>query len=580
MNAQLVHDPSKLNPKFENYKLQPCIEVTTVSRSSLLEAGIQLRNESLNDHNRLGFRDLQARVRQNHLFYGYLLDENRSSSFIVDHEYQLHMLVYDKQTRASEFYYISQLIKPIGSVPSYCDPNEDVPIEPQSCSVVTISHGLILASNGAGDIELIGVEEKNGKIQSSSLGTACYTGVGDEGIQPVPCYLLTARQIQNKVTLIVYSRAASKSTEFNIATLEMEIPTELTKDESLILHTMHIQTGPEVPVYCTITPSGRCILASETRYSQAQTKDEEEMELDEPVKTPVYKWSQEGADITLWFHLPPNTPKSSVNCKFLHDHLSLIVQDTAITFPFRKLWSQIRADECVWTIDSNKQQLTLFLTKADENTRWPQLFDKDDHVSETLSVGQLSEINTSLAKFTSDDDNQFLKAAQHPAATDMDEDIDESGQPVVFGVYNSQGRQVQTFSSEAYRWIGQSFAGQSLGSVCLGLDVDGLVFGLSEQEGLVQIEHCATLDAFSFVQASKRDARYILHDPSLYFTCIIESTRNIYIYFHHDDKRTVESQTLVDLTLGENVDVIGAQLVTKNTLMVLTETQVITIQLD
>ncbi|KAG1466878.1 hypothetical protein G6F46_000520 [Rhizopus delemar] len=596
MNTRLAHDATKINPKFEGYKLQPCIDITNISRTDLSEGGIQLDSISIKDHHRLGFRDLQARIRQSHLFYGYPLDENRSSSFIIDKEYQVHMVLYDKSTKTSQFHFISQLIKPLGSVPSFTEPDSRVPIESQSSSIVAISHELILASNGVGDIELIGIEEKDGKILGASLGSVCYMGKGDEGIQPVPCYLLTARRVKGKIILVVYSRAASKNTEFNIATLEIEIPTEHTpkhvEDGSfeLYLKTLHIQIGPEVPVYCAITPSGeRCILGSETKYNRVHPKieavEEEEtpMEVDsQDEKEPLYKWSQEGQDITVWIQLPPNTPKSSINCKFIHDHLSLIVQDTPITFPFRKLWSTVRVDECVWTLDANRGLLTLFMSKVDENTRWPQLFDKDDGVLETLSAIELSEISQKLVKFTSEDsEQQYLKAAQHPAATDMDEDIDEAGQPVVFSVYDTLGNEVEEFSSGAYRWISQSFdAFKSLPSICLQMDVDGIVYELSEgKDHSIQIKHTATFDAFAFVKASKRDARYILHDPSLFFTCVIESTRNAYIYFHHDDKRLFETQTLVDLTLGDKVDVVGAQLVMKNTLMVLTEAHVIVIEL-
>ncbi|KAI9271356.1 hypothetical protein BY458DRAFT_539908 [Sporodiniella umbellata] len=584
MDMQLSHDPTLINAKFESYKLRSCAEIATVSRFDLSDAGINTENDSTTDHTKHGFRDLQARFRQNHLFYGYPLDENRSSNFLVDKDYQLHIVVFDKRTEACQFHCVSQLIRPIGSIPSYAEPDKNVPIGSQSCSILAISNKLLLASNGVGDIELIGIEEKNGRFLGVPLGFACYTGVGNEGIQPVPCYLLTVRQVKQHVYFVVCSRAASKNTEFHIATLEFEIPsvqtTERAEDGSIILslNTLHIQTGPEVPVYCAITPNKYCILASETKYNQAQNKDD--IPTNEIAKTPLYKWSQEGQDITIWIQLPEATPKAAVSCQFLCEHLCLIVKDTPITLPFRKFWGTVRTEDCVWTIEDN--QLTMFLTKTEPNTRWPQIFEKDDGIPETLSVSQLADINSSLAKFTSDEQQGPVQAIQHPSVTamDVDDDIDDLGQPIFFSVYDIHGHQTQEISSYAYNWIGSSFQDDSsLGSVCLGLDVDGLVFKLSEEKGEVQIKHTDTLDAFSFVQASKRDARYIMHDFSLHFGCIIESNRNAYIYFHHNDKRAVEAQTLVDVTLGGDVNVIGAQLIMNRTIMILTETQVVTIQL-
>ncbi|CEI87371.1 hypothetical protein RMCBS344292_01786 [Rhizopus microsporus] len=606
MTTRLAHDSKKINSKFDGYKLRPCSEIANVHRTKLEENGIQVENISVKDH-RLGFRDLQARIRQSHLFYGHPLDENRAVAFLVDKEHQLNAIVYNKSTKETQFHLVTQLIKPLGSIPSFSEPDVRVPVEPQASSVVAVNSELLLVSNGIGHIELIGIEEKQGKILGASLGSVSYTGAGNEGIEPVPCYLLTARQKRNKVIAVLYSRAASKSTEFNIATVELEIPTteDHMSDGSYNLHfkVLHIQTGPEVPAYYAITPSGeRVILGSETKYNRVKPKHDSitdesttPMDMDEPVvetkevtmeeKAPLYKWSQEGPDITVWFQIPARTPKSAISCKFISDHLSLIVQDTPIAFPFRKLWSTVRADECVWTLDSGSGLLTLFMTKTDEHTRWPQLFDKDDGVLETLSPSELAEIRERLAKFTSEEDesnSKYVKAAQHPAATDMDEDIDDAGQPVVFSVYDTMGNEIEEFSSGSYRWIGKSFDMlHNIPSVCLQLDVDGIVFRFVEkQDHAVQVEHAATFDAFAFVQASKRDARYILHDPSYHFACVIESTRNAYIYLHHDDKRATETQTLVDLTQGQNADIIGAQLVLKDTLMILTESQVIVIDLS
>lgn len=480
------------------------------------------------------------------------------------------------------------MIKPL-PVPAFTQPSETVPIEPQIPSAISISHELVLASNGVGDIELIGMEERDGVMLGTSLASVCYLGTGKEGITPVPCMLLTARKVKNKIMMVVCSHTATKKTEFNIATLEMDIPTSETERLSdgsfvLLLKTVHIQRGPEVPVYCAITPSGKsCIFGSEIKYIKEDLQeigDDKVMAVEDP-----YKWNQDGADITIVFELPLDTPKSSINCKFLVDHISLLVQsndDLLLSYPYRKLWSTILPDECLWTFESGL--LTLFITKSDENTRWPQLFDHDDGVLENLSQDTLLEIRTKLERLTASDGpmtSTFVQPAQHPASTDMDEEIDESGQPIVFTVYNMQGTVVDEFNSGSNSWICKSYDKTSqLPSVCLQMDVDGLVFSFTENpDHSIQIQHEATFDAFAFVQASKRDGRFIHYDPNFDFTSIIESNRNAYIYFHHDDKRTIEVQTLIDLTLGNDVDVIGAQLLLENTLMILTESQVIVIEL-
>ncbi|CEP12103.1 hypothetical protein [Parasitella parasitica] len=599
MNTRFTPDVQKLNPKFEGYKLSPFKEATNLIRFPL--DNIQVY-EPTNDQ-RLGFRDLQARIRHSNLIYGHPLDQNRGSAFCIDQEFNLHMIVYDKLAKKINTYLITELMKPLGGLPAFVEIDNTVPIEPQLPSAVSVSRALLLASNGVGDIELIGLEEKNGDVLGTSLGSVCYLGVGNEGISPVPCMLLTARQIKTKIMLVVYSRTPSKTTEFNIATLELDIPnpdTEKLDDGSfvLLLKTLHIQTGPEVPVYSAITPSGKCIFGSEVRYNQVKLSQNEEQEdtatpMDivqekEKSRKDIYQWSQEGADITVQFQLPDNTPKSAVNCKFVVDHLSLLVQNSSISYPFRKLWSTIQPEESLWTIED--RTLTLFMTKADEYTRWPQLFDKDDGIMEALSADHLSDIKDRLAKFTSNDQSDssslvpnpsFVQAAQHPAATDMDEDIDDTGEPVVFSVYDYRGKVVDEFDSGNYRWICSSFdTANKIPSVCLQMDVDGLAFTLTEVGDKIQIQHAATFDAFSFVQASKRDARFIHHDAYFYFTSIIESSRNAYLYYHHDDKRLEEVQTLIDLTQGHDVDIIGAQFLFEKNLLILTESHLVLVCLD
>ena len=52
-------------------------------------------NDVKSDH-RMGFRDLQARIRYSQLVYGYPLDAERGSAFCIDQEFNLHMIIFDK----------------------------------------------------------------------------------------------------------------------------------------------------------------------------------------------------------------------------------------------------------------------------------------------------------------------------------------------------------------------------------------------------------------------------------------------------------------------------------------------------
>jgi phosphoribosylamine-glycine ligase len=96
MNSRFTPDLEKLNAKFEGYKLNPFNESLNLVRTSLAEVGIQVYDAPNDQHQRLGFRDVQARIRHSHLHNGYPLDHDRGSAFCIDQEFNLHMIVYNK----------------------------------------------------------------------------------------------------------------------------------------------------------------------------------------------------------------------------------------------------------------------------------------------------------------------------------------------------------------------------------------------------------------------------------------------------------------------------------------------------
>ncbi|KAI8366627.1 uncharacterized protein BYT42DRAFT_549719 [Radiomyces spectabilis] len=597
---KLTANNELINTKFEGYKLQPFPEETNLCRTAL--PGGRLQINKLPHNNRMGFRELQARIRFSHLADGFPLNDHTGTAFYVDDEYAVVMILFDKVTRSTEFFQIAQLVRPLNSVPSYTIPDQEIPLESQYPSVIALNSGLVLACNGIGDIELIGLEAKSDNtVAGAVVASASYEGDTTEGMTPVPCVLLSAKIIKEKIVMIVHSRASGTKTVFNIATLEMDLPnaSSVRRADGVYeskLTTLHIQQGPEVPVYHAITNDGdHCILGSEVRYETIRgLATDADVEMEPVCKTDgvaPYEWMQDDSEISMEFAIPVGVSKNAVTCNFTRDHLSLIVQEKNFTlsYPFRKLWSAIRPDESTWTIDSTAGKLTVSLAKHDEHTRWPHVFEMDDGNLEKVDPSRLQTIAERLEKFTSDVDEEnppttaFVQAMQHPAATDMDEDIDEGREPVLFVVYNRHGQKVDEISSGNNEWICRSFDTHRhhrvLPTFCVKDDVDGTVYALNFEDEELKAKHIATFNAFAFVQASKRDSRFIHYDLLNQFVTIVESTRNAYIYYRSGEKNNVERQTLVDLTQGHATDVIGAQLILDRLLMVLTEDEIIVMEI-
>jgi hypothetical protein len=90
MTSPLTIDSNLLNSKFEGYKLDPFS--STVVRTPIQA---ELFKVHPSEH-RVGFRDLQARIRHSQLSYGYPIDEKRATAFYIDEDYRLTAVVYDK----------------------------------------------------------------------------------------------------------------------------------------------------------------------------------------------------------------------------------------------------------------------------------------------------------------------------------------------------------------------------------------------------------------------------------------------------------------------------------------------------
>ncbi|KAG0337220.1 hypothetical protein BG004_007727 [Podila humilis] len=292
------------------------------------------------------------------------------------------------------------------------------------------------------------------------------------------------------------------------------------------------------------------------------------------------------------------------------------------------LFDLIRPEDSYWTLESSAGVLTLSIEKQHSKTRWMQVFAEGvdmDPVDETLDPSVFAEYKASLEKYTTDQANAgpIGPSTLLPSlAQDAQEDIDEEGEEIKFSwidssttvnsrkaVWDNNNIVRATTIGSGHDWIGQAFSsfdkplsspsslrnnnnnddGENpflfkIPTVCLKHDVDGLVYSIQhvpsssvkeekdEEEGIMKFVHIGTFDALAFVQASKREKRWVMHDPLMRFSVIIEACRNVYIYWHTlgDKKQKQERQTVIDVSKGQHsVDIIGCQLIADGVLVVL-----------
>ncbi|KAG0042051.1 hypothetical protein BGZ83_000964 [Gryganskiella cystojenkinii] len=393
---------------------------------------------------------------------------------------------------------------------------------------------------------------------------------------------------------------------------------------------IHSIRGTEIPFYCALDPSGEgYVIGSNTTFkplvqevaaqsTRFMEPGSEAVGLDGtdisavPNSNPPYIWMQTESDVTVYFTLPQGTTKHAIQCTFSRQgvHLQVLlsgqVADETVRMPQLDnmgLFATIQADESFWTFEAKTGLLTLHLEKQHSKTRWTQVFAEGtdpEPVQETLDPSVLAEYKTSLEKYTTDQAHAGPKGSSllPSLAQDAQEDIDEEGEEIKFSwIQAESGGDIVRASTigTGHDWIGQAFPsferqGENafgMPTVCLKHDVDGLVYTIQHVPGskpststvertsdIMRFIHKDTLDALAFVQASKREKRFVFHDPHGRFCVIVESSRNVYIYWHRPgEKQKQERQTVVDVSKGQQVDIIGCQLISEGVLVVLMEGQ-------
>ncbi|KAF9144128.1 hypothetical protein BGX30_013666 [Mortierella sp. GBA39] len=422
--------------------------------------------------------------------------------------------------------------------------------------------------------------------------------------------------------------ASSVSGRSGDTTMEVDPPSEPKLLFNTIVHSIR---GTEIPFYCSLDPSGDgYVIGSNSTYKPTKEPvvdqttrylepGSEAMELDKtdvgaaPPSEPPYIWTQTDTDLTICFGLPRGTTKHAIQCKFLRQGLELQVNlsqstESMVRAPRLEnmpLFDQIQPDECVWTLEASTGILTLSLEKKHSKTRWTQVFAEGvdtDPVEETLDPSVFAEYRSALEKYTSEQPNAAPgrdSSALPSVAQDGQEDIDEEGEEIKFSwVQAEDGTDIirATTIGTGHDWIGQAFPSFEshpsenqpfrMPTVCLKHDVDGLVYSIQHKPGatsqpmstvqqgedIMKFVHTDTFDALAFVQASKREKRFVMHNPNGRFTAIVESSRNVYIYWHTPgDKLKQERQTVVDVSKGKQVDIIGCQLIGDGILVILME---------
>ncbi|KAK3814256.1 MAG: hypothetical protein J3Q66DRAFT_34491 [Benniella sp.] len=665
----IQQDRSLLNPKFEGYKLS-FLEESRLHFLSIGAPGPGITVSKLSSTAKLSYRQIQSRIRHNHLHPGWNSFKPVSGDsstvrdgvlFAMDEDFMLIALQFDKSAHRLRSYRLLQLPAPAAPLNFY----------PEFPSVKPISPDFLLVSDGASTFYLIRLVFSGLEYSASVEAVTRVQPFGSSSSNDfIPCGLLEAKAFNittnsndqaMEVKFVVYHASqdefystepsphhkSDRKTVFIVSlysivwncppsgsapasTMDMDVEQTPREPVSVPARIVHSIRGTDIPFYCALDPSNEgYVIGSNSTFKPTREPvvdqttrflepGSEAMELDgtdvgvSPAQEPPYIWTQTDTEVTLCFSLPKGTTKHAVNCKFSRQGIQLQINLPQPSNPGTRLphldnmplFDEVQSEDCFWTLESATGVLTLSLEKKHAKTRWPQVFAEGidtNPVEETLDPSVFAEYKSALERYTTDQanagpgrDSTLLPSL----AQDPQEDIDDEGEEVKFSwIQAEDGADIVRASTigSGHDWIGQAFpsfeSSQSteqpfrMPSVCLKHDVDGLVFAIQhvpgsvpsnssiqQAVGIMKFVHVSTFDALAFVQASKREKRFVMHDPHGRFAVIVESSRNVYIYCHTEDsKLRQERQIVVDVSKGQQVDIIGCQLVSDGVLVILME---------
>ncbi|KAG8714074.1 hypothetical protein FRC09_018033 [Ceratobasidium sp. 395] len=574
------HNQSLLNPKFDGYKLklleqEDCIRTHALPPPGVTQAAISGRRI-------VPFTEVSARIKHNHLRVG--LGEKELA--YVDQNGGVVLVTIDGENKPL-FRSIFEIPQEIGQSD---DDTKEYPV------VLSISLNRWLASDGRGRFYVFAYDEQ---LSAPVSAQNSFELVGQTG-SLVPCRLLYARETEAGLTALVTRRSndlASTSDTKAAPTYELVSLRLDTKNNTLA--ELWALSGSSLPADIQFDEATNAyIVSSASPFQSTQdlstappepTKDEiapipranEDLDSAPQLNVPpphAYSWTQTDDSVTIMFPLPSTTTTSAIRITIARLHLTLaIITASLSSVPLPKYsqcawWAEVDPGASLWTWErapderqTNVGLLTLHLEKKHVGTRWSHVFAAstgEPDVPETLDPSELASIREALEKYTAElsGDGSAVPSLANP---DADEELDAPGQvgqrvtvqrvDALSGSAKIDQCEVSMLSTPLP--ITDSVADPSL---IIRRDIDGLLFDFNSSASWT---HVSTFSALSFVLASKRDTRFVMHHKDRVVLAFesgsTHGTGNIFIYRGQQSKTQWEQQSILSVASQTTGSLLG-----------------------
>ncbi|KAG9120405.1 hypothetical protein FRC07_004118 [Ceratobasidium sp. 392] len=570
------HKPSLLNSKFDGYKLKileqsDCIRAYPLPPPGVTQAAVSGRRI-------VPFTEVSARIKHNHLRAGLGEDE----LVYVDQNGGVVLVKIDDKE--------NPLLNTISEIPQEIgrsnDDTKEYPV------VLSISPSRWLASDGRGRFYIFTYEEQPHarSTTDNSFELVDLTG------SLVPCRLLYVREAEAGLTALVTRRGKDLSAPDMKTSPTYELVCLCLDTQNNTLSELWTLSGSSLPTDVQFDKAANAYIVSSTSpFQSTQTLTPPEPTKDEIAPIPrvnenldsvlpsvppphAYSWTQTDDSVTVMFPLPSTTTTSAIRITIAKLHLTLaIITASPSSVPLPKYaqcawWAEVDSGASLWTWEhapderqTNVGLLTLHLEKKHVGTRWSHVFassNGESDVPETLDPSELASIREALEKYTAELSGEGT-AMPSLANPDADEELDAPGQvgqrvtvqriDALSGKVQIDQREVSVLSTPL------PVTGQAVApSVVVRRDIDGLLF--NSQPG-TSWTHVSTFSALSFVLASKRDTRFVMHHMDRVVLAFesgsTHGTGNVYIYRGQQSKSQWGQQSILSIASQTTGSLLG-----------------------
>lgn len=306
--------------------------------------------------------------------------------------------------------------------------------------------------------------------------------------------------------------------------------------------------GKCVPEYAAVRPQGKgLMLASQEPFicthvdgCPVEQPDPEPMEEEQTER--VYFWQQTAETITVCVGMPEGVSREEVDFRLAPSSIRVgVLGPSPLVILEGQLYQPVDPEASTWMLKDDKS-LEVRLQKASEGAMWPELVMGDRRGEYVINSQQAALIHQRLSHLTSEHlsvNPEKDKLLNYNSSELEDCDLfPGDGFSITHFDESLKPTQVMNLGSSQYLFT-VAVNPSEMPCLCIRYDVDAIVLQPHPEEPENTWEHIATFNALGYVQASKRDKKFVSCPPDFSYAVLCECVCRTFVYRQPSPLETV-----------------------------------------